>query len=85
MRLVPALWISCLIEYYTVSLGSAMDIGLLLITLSRVRLDLLAMNPRDKLTVSIYHTSLLILLLLGGGIMGSTRRAPPVILVLQGP
>ena len=56
-----------------------MDSGLLLFTISGVRVSFIVRNPRSQITVIIIIIRLLILLLIDGVLMDFTSRTPPVI------
>ena len=84
MRLVPTRRLPFIIAEYKIALGVAMASGLLLLTLSGVRIAFLTINPRDRMTVSISLIRILSLLLLGGGLLGFTSHATTVIPGIQG-
>ena len=60
-------------------MGDVMYSGILLFTLSGVRLAFLARNPRDKLNLSIILIGVISLLIICGRIMGFKICTPPVI------
>ena len=78
-RLVPALRVSRLLEYYTVALGYMVDSGIILFALSSPRLEFIASNPMHKLTVGIIPTRLFSIIILGIGLLGFMRCVPPII------
>ena len=85
MRLLLALWASGLIAQDTVALAAVIYSGILLMTLSWVRIALLECNSMYCLTVVIFPIWLIRIFLLGGGILDIASCAPPVILGFQDP
>ena len=82
MRLVPVIRVPFLIAENTVTMGAAMDIRILLFTLSWVYIALLLINPSSLFSVGIVLIRLLGFLILDGTIMGFVIRIPPIVLVL---
>ena len=78
-RLVPAIRALFIIAYHTVTLDESMARGILMLTISGVRISYLVRNSRDCFSVIIIPTRLLSLILLCGGLMGFAIRANPVV------
>ena len=63
-------------------LGAAIASSILLFTLSRVSLALLASNPKACLDSGIIHIRIIGLIFLGGMLLGFVSRMPPIVLGL---
>ena len=84
VRLVPTRRLPFIIAEYKIALGVAMASGLLLLTLSGVRIAFLTINPRYQLTVRVSLIGTFSLLLLGGGLLVFLSHSLPVFPGLQG-
>ena len=85
VRLVPAFRVHYLLVQDIRALGAAIDIVLLLFTVSAVMISFIERNHMDQITVSISLIRIISLLLPGDGLLGFTNCAPRAIPGFQGP